>query len=370
MRVKRLVLKNFRNYSELSWIPHPCLNVIAGKNAQGKTNLLEAIFFCTAGRSFRTARDRDMIGWPGTDCFAGVTLEKKNSSLEISVSLNESGRTAFFMNGARQGKGKIYRPAVAVSFTPSDTDLIKGSPAERRKWIDLELGPFDPHYLYNLSKFEKVVNHRNNLLKNSGRQANLGDLMDPWNEQMVLYGSSIISARIRLLKSLFPHIREVYAVLTAGKEDVSYRYLSSVPLEKGVGPEDLPGLYGETVRKKSGLEVDRQQSLFGPHRDDIAFFVNGVEVRKFGSRGQQRSVVLALKISLMRMFYEEQGEYPLLLLDDVFLELDRDRQRGLENLLAGEAQVFITSDRALKGCFGGQAGTYNIVEGKLYGGEE
>ncbi|MCL6477904.1 MAG: DNA replication/repair protein RecF [Peptococcaceae bacterium] len=369
MKVKRLVLKNFRNYSELSWFPHPCLNIVAGNNAQGKTNLLEAIFFCTAGRSFRTTRERDMIGWSGKDCFAGVTLEKNNSSLEISVSLNEKGRTAFFMNGTRQVKSRIYRPAMAVSFTPSDTELIRGSPVERRKWMDLELGPFDPGYPYNLAKFEKVINHRNILLRNSGRQ-NQADLLEPWNEQMVLYGSRIISARIRLLKALFPHIRAAHAVLTAGKEEVSYRYLSTVPLEKGAGPEDLPGLYEETVRKKSGLEVERQQSLFGPHRDDITFLVNGAEVRKFGSRGQQRSVVLALKISLMKMYYEETGEYPLLLLDDVFLELDRDRQRGLENLLAGEAQVFITSDRDLAGYFGGQAGTYNIVEGKLHGGEE
>lgn len=369
MRVKRLVLKNFRNYSELTWFPHPCLNVITGNNAQGKTNLLEAIFFCMAGRSFRTTRDRDMVGWPGDDAFAGLTVERNNSTFDVSASLNENGRTSFFINGTRRSKNSIHRPAMAVSFTPADIDLIKGSPGERRKWIDLELGPFEPQYLYHLSNYERVITQRNNLLKGGAGKTNLREMAEPWNDQMILYGSSVIFARIHLLKGLFPHIREVYSVLTAGKEEISYRYLSSVPLEKGSSPEDVKRIYAETVRKKFSLEVGRQQSLFGPHRDDVVFLVNGNEVRRFGSRGQQRSVVLALKLSLMKMFYENQGEYPLLLLDDVFMELDRERQWGLEKLLSGEAQVLITADRIPEGFLGGMAGKCTVVHGKLLGGE-
>lgn len=370
MRISRLVLKNFRNYSDLSWIPHPCLNIVSGNNAQGKTNLLEAIFFCTAGRSFRTSREKEIIGWTEAECFAGATLEKSNSRLEISVFLNSGGRAAFLLNGVKNNKNKIFQPCLSVSFTPADLDLVKGSPSERRNWVDLELGPFENQYAYNLNNYEKVIAQRNNLLRGGGSARKINDLVEPWNEQMFIYGSNILSARIRLLKSLFPYMKEVYSCLTSGKEEISYSYLSSIPLERGAGREDLRRLYEETVRSRFGAEVDRQQSLFGPHRDDLLFMVSGADVRKFGSRGQQRSVVLALKLSLMRMFYDEYGEYPVLLLDDVFLELDRQRRQGLVNLLKGEAQVFVTSDRALEGYFEGQSKTYRVSGGKIYGGEE
>lgn len=370
MIVRRLVLKNFRNYSDLSWFPHPSLNILSGNNAQGKTNLLEAIFFCTAGRSFRTSREREMIGWSAEKCLAAAEVETVNSSLKISVYLHSSGKTSFSLNGRKESKSRIYRPGLSVAFTPADLELVKGSPSERRKWVDQELGPFDVQYLHSLNKFEKVLAQRNNLLKGGGHQGKISDLIEPWNEQMFLYGSSIISIRMRLLKSLFPHLREVFSGLTSGKEEISFNYLSSLPLEKGMGPGDLRRLYEETVRKRFGQEVERQQTLFGPHRDDLAFFINGSDVRRFGSRGQQRSVVLALKISLMRMFFEEYGEYPVLLLDDVFLELDRQRQKGLEKLLRGEAQVFITSDRRLDGYFDGQAKIYTVAGGKIHGEEE
>lgn len=371
MRIKRLVLKNFRNYSHLSWIPHPCLNIVSGNNAQGKTNLLEAIFFCTAGRSFRTARDKELVRWDREECFAGTELDKENSSLEITASVGPGGRTVFSLNGKRQNKNKIFQPCLSVSFTPSDLDLIKGSPSERRKWIDLDLGPFDVYYNYNLDKYQKVLDQRNNLLK-TGSRGKMSELADPWNEQLVGYGSSIIYSRIRLLKSIFPHLRETYSYLTSGSgsEEISFNYLSSIPLERGAGPGDIRAVYQDCVEKRFSQEVERQQTLFGPHRDDLVFMLNGADVRKFGSRGQQRSVVLALKIALMRMFFEEYGEYPVLLLDDVFLELDRHRQKGLENLLKGEAQVFITTDRAPDGLFDGLAGTYTVDGGKILGGEE
>ena len=365
MRIKRLVLKNFRNYSDLSWQPQPFLNILSGNNAQGKTNLLEAIFFCTTGRSFRTTREREMTGWPAKSCFAGVELEKINSTVEIKASLDEGGRTSFQLNGSRLSRAGIFRSGLAVSFTPADLDLVRGSPSERRKWLDLELGPFDNRYAYNLGHYEKVLAQRNNLLRTPGGRDKLPELAAPWDEQMFIYGSSIIESRLRLLKAIFPHLREVYSALTSGKEELSFNYLSSLPLEKGAGPEDLRRIYQETVRKKFGLEVARRQSLFGPHRDDLLFLINGAEARKFASRGQQRSLVLSLKLSLMKLFQQDNSEYPVLLLDDVFQELDRQRRQELERLLEGEAQVFVTSDRRLEGAFFGKAGNYTVCGGKI-----
>lgn len=371
MKVKRLVLKNFRNYDDLTWNPHPCLNIVSGDNAQGKTNLLEAVFFCTAGRSFRTSRERDMVNWNEDSSLARAQLEKEDSLLEISVSLNKNGGSTFFLNGKKQIRSKIFQPCMSVSFTPLDLELIRGSPSERRKWIDFELGPYDFQYLYNLEKYERVLSQRNNLLKNyHGSRARLAEMMEPWNKQLFAYGSKIISSRINLLKSIFPHLKEAFYVLTSGKEEFSFNYLSSLPLEKGIGPEDLARVFEETARKKFHEEMARQQTLVGPHRDDILFFINRNDARKFGSRGQQRSVVLALKISLIRLFYREYGEYPILLMDDVLHELDSQRRTGLDSLLNGEGQVFITSNRSLGGLFKGQSGKYRVERGKIYEGEE
>ncbi|MCL5057573.1 MAG: DNA replication/repair protein RecF [Actinobacteria bacterium] len=367
MRIQRIFLEYFRNYQEIDWSPHSRFNIITGDNAQGKTNLLEAVFFCTAGRSFRTARDREIVNWDKEECHARAVIEKNKASQEIEATLYKSGRTVFAVNGVKQGRGKIFRPCLALSFTPVDLDLIRGSPSERRKWLDLEIGPFDYEYLFNLEKYERVLSQRNNLLKkNTGQPA---DEIEPWNEQIVFYGSRLIYSRINLLKNLFPHLKQVFGDLTSGKEEISFNYLSSLPLEKGMGQKEIEALYKDTVRKKIAEEIDRQQTLLGPHRDDIIFMINRTDARKYGSRGQLRSVVLALKLSLIRMFLEEYQEYPVLVLDDVFLELDSSRRRGLDRLLEGEGQVFITSNREIKGYFSGDSRTYRVEEGKLYGGD-
>lgn len=367
MRIQRIILENFRNYRGIDWSPHSRFNIITGDNAQGKTNLLEAVFFCTAGRSFRTARDREIINWDKEECQARAVIEMNKSSREIEVSLSKSQRTVFSVNGLKKSRGKIFRPCLALSFTPLDLDLIRGAPSERRKWLDLELGPFDYDYIYNLEKFERVLAQRNNLLKKNNSQ--LADGIEPWNEQVVHYGSRLIYSRINLLKNLFPHLRKVFGDLTSGKEDISFNYLSSLPLEKGMGQKEIEDLYGEIVRKSIAEEIARQQTLFGPHRDDLIFMINRTEARKFGSRGQQRSVVLALKLSLIKFFLEEYQEYPVLVLDDVFLELDSSRRRGLDRLLEGEGQVFITSNSEIKGYFSEDSRTYRVEEGKLYGGD-
>ncbi len=370
MKLSRLSLENFRNYTELNWFPSSGINIISGNNAQGKTNLLEAIFFCTAGRSFRTSREKDLIHRDKGGCRAFAILEGIDFRREISASVSGGGRTCFQINGQRQARNKIFLPVMSVSFSPTDMDLIKGSPAERRKWVDMELGPFDMYYLYNLDNFERVIQQRNNILKRGFSSQKIYELIEPWNKQMFFYGSCILFSRLRLLKNIFPYVREVFSGLTSGREDITYNYLSSVPLEKGAGRDELKRIYEETVMSRFHQEMERQQSVFGPHRDDIVFMLNGSDVRRFGSRGQQRSVLLALKISLMKLYYAEFGEYPLLILDDVFMELDGIRRRGLEKLIRGEVQAFITAERAPEGGFDGEAEVFTVSGGKIYRGEE
>ena len=369
MKVKRLVLKNFRNYSDLSWQPDSFINIISGNNAQGKTNILEALFFCANGRSFKTAKDKDIIGLGGDESYASTKMEKNNSCFEISVCISNQLNSVFCLNGKRTSKNNLYRPGYAVAFTPSDLDLIVGAPSGRRKWLDLELGIFNLHYNYILTKYEKVVTQRNNLLKISGRQSNIKKLIEPWNEQLFNYGSNLIKIRMDLLKQIFPYLREIVYVLTDGKEELTFNYVSSLPLEKGIDEKGIQKVYREMVVNCFQQEINRKQTLFGPHRDDLLFFLNGINVKNFGSRGQQRSVVLALKIALLKMFNNDFFEYPILLLDDVFLELDIHRQKGLVNLLSNDIQVFITSDRRLDGYFDGKESKFFVSEGKIIKGD-
>lgn len=371
MRVKCLTLRNFRNYGDLTWKPNPCLNIVSGDNAQGKTNLLEAVFFCTTGRSFRTTGERDMVNWDQESSLVRAQLEKGDTIVEISVCFNKNGGKYFLLNGKKQNRSSIFRPGFSVSFTPLDLDMIKGSPAERRKWIDLELGPYDPQYIYNLDKYERILTQRNNLLKSyQGGRTKLAEMISPWNEQLFIYGSKIINSRINLLKNIYPHLKEIFFILTSGKEEFSFNYLSTLPLEKGIGPGDLKTAFEEMSKKKFPEELARRQTLVGPHRDDIRFLINRSDSRKFGSRGQQRSVVLALKLSLIKLFYSEYGEYPILILDDVLHELDSQRRTGLDNLINGKGQVFITSNSSLGGLFNGRDGKHRVERGKIYEGED
>ncbi len=368
MKIKRLVLKNFRNYSDLSWSPGEFINIISGKNAQGKTNLLEALFFCVNGRSFRTSKIKNIIGYNGTESYASAIINNNHSSIKLEVYLNSNSKTVFKVNGSKENKNNLCRYGYAVAFTPADLGLITGSPLERRKWIDFELGVLSIEYQHNLDKYEKVVAHRNNLLKTNGSNANIRALIEPWNEQLVYYGSNLIEARIGLLKEIFPYLREVVSNLTSGKEEITFNYISSLPLEKGMNKENISLLFKKTVDNCLNQEIYRQQTLYGPHRDDLIFFLNGINVKNFGSRGQQRTVILALKIAVMKMFYQEYNEYPILLLDDVFLELDQYRQKGLIEILADQSQVFITSEKSLEGYFNGKEDNYVVLDGKIYKG--
>jgi len=366
MIIKKLFLKNFRNYIDLTWYPHNYLNLITGDNAQGKTNLLESVYFCTSGRSFRTSWDKEMINRQEQECSAGVEIESGGSLRETIVKLNKTAKTAFFFDGSRQSKNKIFQPGFSISFTPEDLDLITGSPSGRRKWMDYELGPFDVQYLFNLNKYEKVLAQRNNLLKKNYNGPKLNDLIEPWNEQLFNYGSKLVMSRISLLKAIFPYLKESFSSLTAGKEDITFKYMSSIPLEKGMSPEQLRSIFEKTVKTRFNEEVARQKTLFGPHRDDIFFLINGQDTKKFSSRGQQRSLVLSLKLALRQMFHVEYKEYPVIILDDVLFELDKYRQYGLDNLLNSEGQVFVTANFIPAGCFSRRSGMFRVIGGKIF----
>lgn len=368
MILKRLVLENFRNYKDLSWQPYSKINMITGENAQGKTNLLEAIYLSTSGRSFRTSREREMIKKNTGALSIHSFLERQGYDFDISLSLGEKGKTELLANGTRHKKSNLFQPGMSISFTPSDLDLIRGAPSERRKWLDHEIGCLDVQYLYNLHNYNRVLAQKNNLLKARIKPHNLMETIEPWNIQLTLYGSKVIYSRLVLLGKLSPVFKNIYKELTAGKEEIYFKYLCSIPLDDNLSLDKIKLSFTKLIAQKSSEEIVRQQSLVGPHRDDVYFFVNGLDARQFGSRGQQRSVVLSLKMSFLHLYYEEYSEYPIMLMDDVLHELDDVRQAGLARLFSLPLQAFITSTVAPEN-FPGDFKTFRVVKGQVKEGE-
>lgn len=368
MFLKRLVLSNFRNFKDLSWYPYRGVNIISGDNAQGKTNLLESIGFCTAGSSFRTSREKEMIK-DGTESLQiRALLERKGADDDISVNLAENSVADFRLNGIKNKKNRLFQPVMSVSFTPADLDLIRGNPAGRRRWLDVEVCPFESSYLYHLHNYNRVLLQKNNLLKEKIKTSGFNEILDSFNLQLINYGSRIIYSRLAQLGKLASVLKEVYRELTRGKEDIYYKYLSSVPLGDRLSIEAITISFTGAIAARSREEMIRRQSLVGPHRDDLNFYIGGMDARRYCSRGQQRSAVLSLKMSAIRLYHREYGEYPLLLMDDVMLELDEARQAGMAGLFALPLQSFITST-AVPECFPGDFKAVKITNGQLIEGE-
>ena len=341
MRLRKLEIKNFRNYSQQLFEPCPSLNIISGDNAQGKTNIIEAIYFACAGRSFRTFKEGEMINWEGDFALIRAYFETAERELEIKITLTE-GQKKIKINEAPAKRFPFGWPG-AIIFTPDSLNVIKGSPQIRRSFLDLEMGPINNQYDYSLKSYQRVLQQRNNLLRDIKEGKENTELLKTWNNQLSLYGSKIISFRLMLLNNLNKKVKRIYSELTQGSEDISFRYNSSLKIRRGMDEKEIIKSYEKAIGENEKEDIYRGQSLIGPHRDDIIFLINKKEARTYGSQGQQRSLILALKLSLIEMWYNVVGEYPILLMDDVMSELDETRQKELLRIIGGNVQTFISS---------------------------
>ncbi|MBF7081369.1 DNA replication/repair protein RecF [Desulfallas sp. Bu1-1] len=342
MILKSLDLVNFRNYHKLYWKPHYGINVITGPNAQGKTNLLEAIYLTGLGFSFRN-RDRDVVRWGSDFTSLNATYQLQRSqglNVDVALTVDVEGKKKVLINGAENKRNLLPGRFGIVLFKPDDLQIIKGPPSRRRDFIDQDLGFIDPVYHRLLQQYRRVVIQRNNLLR-------LGEVhqesFQVWNEQFYRYGAEVLARRFKLLKQFFPLVREMYRGIAGDGEELDMKYLSTTTL---TGVKDNEQLLKDFVREgktREKEELYKKQSVFGPHRDDIVFFLNQRDVRYYGSQGQIRSIVLALKTAQIRLFHREIKEYPVLLLDDVLMELDEQRQNYLMQLVSDKIQTFITT---------------------------
>ncbi len=342
--VKSISLQHYRNYEELQLDSFSDVNLLIGQNAQGKTNLVEAIFVLALTKSHRTPRDRELISFQEKSAHVSAVVERKYGQLTLDLNLSPQGKKAK-INGLEQRKLSDFIGSLnVVMFAPEDLEIVKGTPGVRRRFLDMEIGQVQPGYLYHLQQYQKVLNQRNNLLKQMwGNDKPQQGLLEVWDQQLAEHGVKIIKKRKQFIVKLQKWAESIHHGITNGSEDLRLVYLPSFGDE---AEEDEAYLFEQFMLKLSQLkdqELRRGMTLAGPHRDDVAFFINGKEVHTYGSQGQQRTTALSLKLAEIELIQEEIGEYPVLLLDDVLSELDPYRQTQLIETFQTKVQTFITA---------------------------
>lgn len=334
MYVKKLKLINYRNYENLEIDLGRHVNVFMGNNAQGKTNILEAIYYCSFAKSHRTSRDKDLINWSKEVSFISISVGRSRIDKKIDINILKDGKKVIKVNSIKINKiGELFGNFNVVMFSPEDLKIIKDSPGVRRKFIDMELCQLDSKYYYNLVQYNKVMNERNIVLKN--RNLDL-DILDIYDIQLANFGSYVIERRLSYLSSLNKYSEDIHNEITSGKEKIEFKYNSTIK-----NSDNIQENFYETLRSNRKSDLDRGITSHGPHRDDFSVYINNVDTKSFGSQGQQRTAVLTMKFASLRIIKEITGEYPVLLLDDVLSELDLNRKKYVLSSI-GEIQTIIT----------------------------
>ncbi|KQO10599.1 DNA replication/repair protein RecF [Paenibacillus sp. Leaf72] len=343
MFLKNIHLQNYRNYGQLELETSNQVNLFVGPNAQGKTNLLEAIFALALTKSHRTSKDKELIGWEADSARLQGMVDKRYGTAQLELLLSTQGKKAK-INGLEQRKLSNFIGSLnVVMFAPEDLEIVKGTPGVRRRFLDMEIGQVQPGYLHTLQQYGKVLVQRNNYLKSASPGSMQQTMLDVWNTQLAELGVKIMKKREHFIHKLQRWAEQIHSGITAGSEQLTITYRPSL----GSGePEDESVLFEQFMIKLTQVkeqEIRRGMSLVGPHRDDLAFFINGKEASVYGSQGQQRTTALSLKLAEIELIAEEIGEYPLLLLDDVLSELDQHRQTQLIETFQSKVQTFITT---------------------------
>lgn len=332
MFIKSIQLNGYRNYINETVYFDKGTNILYGDNAQGKTNVLEAIFLCATTKSHKATKDKEIINFNQDEAHITLYLEKNMDEYKIDIMIRKDKSKMVAINGSKIKKAtELLGLLNVVLFSPEDLGIIKNGPSERRRFIDMELCQLDAIYLYNLSKYNKILEQRNKLIKDSYVNSELIDTLNIWDQQLVTYGKTIIEKRKTFIEELNEIIGKVHSQLTNGKEELIISY------EPDVTSED----FEKQLFINHDKDIRYKQTGVGPHRDDFSFVVNGIDIRKYGSQGQQRTAALSLKLSEIEIVKKITGHIPVLLLDDVLSELDSNRQNYLLSTI-GSIQTIIT----------------------------
>ncbi len=332
MFVNSLELSHYRNYNSLSITFNPGITILYGDNAQGKTNILEAVYLCASTKSHRGSKDKEIIQFGEEESHLRITLTKNDIGHKIDMHLRKNKSKGVAIDGQVIRKsGELFGIIHIIFFSPEDLGLIKNAPSERRKFMNLELCQLNKLYYHNYVNYNKALNQRNTLLKQIYFKPELADTLDMWDDYLIEYGKGIIEEREQFIARLNDIVKGIHSHLTGGREEIEIAY------EKNVTIED----YENVMKNKRETDLKYQSTQTGPHRDDICFYINGVDVRRFGSQGQQRTAALSLKLAEIELVKSVIHDNPILLLDDVMSELDSSRKSYLLDSIK-EIQTIVT----------------------------
>ncbi len=368
MYVTDVKLKNFRNYENGNINFGKGVNIIYGNNAQGKTNILESIYAFTTGKSYRTNKDSEMILFDKEFANIKISFLNSNGINHGEIVLSSDKKKRIKINEVPINKiGELMGFFNAVIFSPEDLNLIKEGPSQRRKFINICISQLRPNYFYYLQQYIKVLNQRNNLLKSLSFNKSLIDTLPIWDEKLIECGSRIILSRLIFIEKIRTIAKEIHINITRNKEDLKIEYRTNVGIQNYSKDniEEIKEIFKKKLERNRKRELNYGMTLIGPHRDDINFFINDMQVKKYGSQGQQRTVVLTLKMAEMELINEELGEYPILLLDDIMSELDKSRQDYIMNNIM-DKQVIITCTDINGFNIDKKNYIYRIENGKIY----
>ncbi|MGE4283116.1 MAG: DNA replication/repair protein RecF [Clostridia bacterium] len=363
MYVENLKLNNYRNYENADIEFSKGVNIIYGNNAQGKTNILESIYLFATGKSHRTNKDKELIRFGHDYADINMSFMSRNYSNDFEMLLFQNQKKRIKKNGVPIHKLRDLMGSFnAVMFSPEDLNLIKEGPAQRRKFLDVCISQMRPAYFYILQQYIKILEQRNNLLKKISKQRSLSETLFIWDEKLVEYGAKIILYRMSFIKRLTNVAKKIHQDITRNMEQLEIEYLPNVLFKETDQLAEIKKAFKQILNESITREIDSGVTLVGPHRDDVSFIINNISVKHFGSQGQQRTVVLSLKMAEMEFMKEDIGEYPVLLLDDIMSELDIHRQdyiiRSIEN-----KQVFITCTSIERFNINKKAAFYKINNG-------
>ena len=344
MHITELSLENYRNYASLDIEFENKVNVFLGENAQGKTNVIESIFVLAMAKSHRTSNDKDLIRWETEYAKIRGRVQKAQGSVPLELMISKKGKRAKCNHLEQQRLSQYIGNMNVVMFAPEDLHLVKGNPQVRRRFIDMEIGQVSPVYLHDISQYYKVLQQRNRYLKQLQiKKTSDLTMLAVFTDQLIQLSVKIVRKRFDFIQLLQSWAQSIHSGISRGGETLNILYEPSINVSEDDDSSTMIHMFEEKFHAQQKKEIERGITMFGPHRDDLIFQVNGKNVQTFGSQGQQRTTALSVKLAEIELIHSEIKEYPILLLDDVLSELDDYRQSHLLNTIQGRVQTFVTT---------------------------
>ena len=336
MNITKIKLENFRNYTNQEISFNKGINVIYGDNAQGKTNILEAIFLCSMGKSFRTNKDKELIKL--SEDFAKINIEYEKSDRKGKIEYIKTNKKIISINGVKIKKlSELLGNINSIIFSPDDMEILKDGPQKRRKFLNMLISQLRPRYLFNLNDYNKTLEQRNNYLRQIKYENKPKNMIDIWNEKLANHAQIIYEYRREFVDKILKKIVDIHKNITNNSEEIKINYISDFKNKEE---------YIRKLNEKLNKDIERGYTSTGIHKDDFEVYINGKNINLYGSQGQFRTAILSLKLSELYVIYDEIGEYPILLLDDFMSELDEKRRKKfVENIT--DAQVILTGTHKL-----------------------